>query len=245
MKKNIPPPDMRLVKPKQTCERCDVERLCISAGIDVQHADKFNEIVKPGGPYDAGEAIYRRGDHFKSLYVIQCGVAKSETDTVDGRHQVTGFYFPGDLIGIDSVSVRTQPCDVIAVEKTWVCEIPFTQLEQLCIEVPGLQHEIFMRMAQRIYNDEYNCLIGRSESADARIHGFLTEKFQKLAGSKYISGNYLHLPMTKADLSSYLGIKPETFSRSMKRLQDKGYIINSAKHIEILDLEGMIKAAEK
>ncbi|HBH36357.1 MAG TPA: hypothetical protein DDW45_08430, partial [Gammaproteobacteria bacterium] len=83
------------------------------------------------------------------------------------------------------------------------------------------------------------------ESADARTLGFLTEQFQKLAGSKYISGNYLHLPMTKADLSSYLGIQPETFSRSMKRLQDKGYIINSVKHIEILNLEGMIKAAEK
>lgn len=245
MKKASFPHNMRLVKHKQTCEQCDVEQLCIKVGIDVQHADKFSEIVKPGGSYDAGEAIYRRGDHFKSLYVVQCGVAKSETETVDGRHHVTGFYFPGDLIGLDSVSVRTQPCNVIAVEKTWVCEIPFIQLEQLCIEAPSLQHEIFMRMGQRIYDDEYNCLMARGESADTRILGFLTEKFQKLAGSQYISVNYLHLPMSKADLSSYLGIQPETFSRSMKRLQDKGYIINSAKHIEILDLKSMIKAVEK
>jgi CRP/FNR family transcriptional regulator len=245
MKKTSFPQNMRLVKPKQTCEQCDVERLCISAGIDVQYANKFNEIVRPDGPYEAGEAIYRRGDHFKSLYVVQCGVAKSETDTVDGRHQVTGFYLPGDLIGIDSVSTGRQPCDVIAVGKTWVCEIPFTQLEQLCIEVPGLLHEVFMRMARRIHHDEYNSLVSRGEPADTRVLSFLAENFQKLAGSKYISGNYLHLPMSKADLSSYLGMKPETFSRSMKRLQDKGYIINSAKHIEIVNLEGMGIAAEK
>ena len=243
MKKNTQAA-MHLVKSKQTCENCDIESLCISAGIDEKYTNKLNEIVKLTGPFDAGELIYRRGDSFKSLYVIQNGVAKSQTDSVDGRQQVTGFYFPGDLIGIESISNNVQPCDVIAMERTWLCEVPFTKLEDLCSRFPGLQHELFMRMGKRIHYDEYNRIVNRSEPAEKRISGFLSETFQKLSGTKYVSGNCLQLPMTKADIASHLGIQPETLSRSLKKLQEQGDIINAPNHIEILDLDAMIKASE-
>lgn len=235
---------MRLVKSKQTCQNCDIESLCIAAGVDNQYTDKLNDIVKMTGPFDAGQLIYRRGDSFKSLYVIQNGVAKSQTDSMDGRQQVTGFYFPGDLIGIESIASKVQPCDVVAMERTWLCEVPFTDLESLCTRFPGLQHELFMRMGRRIHHDEYNRIVNRSEPAEKRISGFLSEMYQKLEGSKYVSGNCLQLPMTKADLASHLGIQPETLSRSLKKLQEQGHIVNAPNHIEILDLYAMIKAGE-
>ena len=99
-------------------------------------------------------------------------------------------------------------------------------------------------MGQRIYHDEYRCLAVRNEAADKRILGFLSELFYKLDGSNYISGNRLKLPMIKVDISSYLGLQPETFSRSMKRLQEKGYLINTPNHIEIMDFDRIIEAIE-
>ncbi|KAG1682890.1 Transcriptional activator protein FnrA [Nymphon striatum] len=201
----------RLVKSKQTCGYCDIQQLCISSGIDKENSEKLNEIVKPGGPFNVGELIYRRGEKFSSLYVIQCGLVKSETSNADGRKQVTGFYFPGDLV------------------------------EALSSDFPTLQHELFMRMGKKIYHDEYSCLVNRSESAEKRMLCFLTELFKKLEGSMFVSGNRLHLPMAKVDLASYLGLQPETLSRTLKQLQEKGYIINSPKEIEFLDLETMIK----
>lgn len=236
--------NIRLVQAKQDCEHCEIEHLCISVGISDKNAHKLNQIVKQGDSYDTGQNIYKRGDKFKSLYVIQKGIAKSEMSNIDGRQQVTGFYFPGDLVGIDSISKDELPCDLVAIEKTWLCEIPFDKLEKLCSADPGLQHELFMRMGQRIYHDEYRCLAVRTEAADKRILGFITELFYKLDGSKYISGNRLQLPMIKVDISSYLGLQPETFSRSMKRLQEKGYLINTPKHIEIMDFDRIIEAIE-
>jgi len=237
-------PDIRLVKSKQDCGHCDIQELCVSVGIEDQYTEKLNEIVKQSGAFDAGQIVYRRGDNFKSLYVIQSGIAKSETGNIDGRQQVTGFYFPGDLIGIESISTKKQPCDLIAVEKTRFCEIPFAELEKLCTELPELQHELFLRMGQRIHHDEFTCLVNRGETVERRILLFLTEIFQKLGNSKYVSANCLSLPMTKADISSYLGLQPETFSRSLKQLQKKGYIKSKLKHVEILDLEGMLQVVE-
>ena len=101
-----------------------------------------------------------------------------------------------------------------------------------------------MRMGQRIHHDEYHCLAVRNDAADKRILGFITELFQKLVGSDYITDNYLQLPMIKVDISSYLGLQPETFSRSMKRLQEQGYLINTTKHIEIMDFDRILEAIE-
>lgn len=235
---------MHLVKAKQSCKNCDIEPMCIAAGIDDDYTEKLNGIVKLSGPFDPGELIYRRGDRFKSLYVIQNGVAKAQTDSMEGRQQVMGFYFPGDLIGIESIATKVQPCDVVAMERTWLCEVPFAELEGLSLRFPGLQHELFMRMGKRIHHDEYNRIVNRSEPAEKRISGFLSETYQKLEGTKYVCGNNLQLPMTKADLASHLGIQPETLSRSLKKLQQQGRIINSPNHIEILDLEAMIEASQ-
>lgn len=232
--------DIHLVQCKQSCEHCDIEHLCISVGIGRKYAYKLNEIVKQSETYERGQVIYNRGDTFKSLYVVQNGVAKSETSNADGRQQVTGFYFSGDLIGIDSLTTKKYPSDLIAVEKMHLCEIPFKDLEELCTAFPRLQHELFLRMGQRIYHNEYHTLLGRGETAEKRILGFLVELFDKLETSKYISGSFIYLPMTKYEISSYLGLQPETFSRSMKQLENKGYIKNTLKYIEILNLNDII-----
>jgi CRP/FNR family transcriptional regulator len=233
--------NIHLVQSKQSCEHCDIEHLCISVGIGKQYAHKLNEIVKQSETYERGQIIYNRGSEFKSLYVIQNGVAKSETSNADGRQQVTGFYFPGDLIGTDSLTTNKYPCDLIAVEKTHLCEIPFADLEKLCLVFPELQHELFMRMGQRIYHNEYHSILGRGETAEKRILGFLVELLEKLKGSQYLSGNYIYLPMTKYEISSYLGLQPETFSRSIKQLQQKGYVNNTLKYIEILKFDNIIQ----
>ena len=235
---------IHLVQSKQACGHCDIEHLCISVGIGKKYAHKLNEIVKQSETYERGQIIYNRGDRFTSLYVLQKGVAKSETSNSNGRQQVTGFYFPGDLIGIDSLTTNKHPSDLVAIEKTQLCEIPFTDLEKLCTAFPKLQHELFMRMGQRIYHDEYHTLLGRAETAEKRILGFLVELFEKLEGSKYISDCFIYLPMTKYEISSYLGLQPETFSRSMKILEKKGYVKNTLKYIEILNFDSIAKVVK-
>lgn len=41
--------------------------------------------------------------------------------------------------------------------------------------------------------------------------------------------------MTKGDIASYLGLRPESLSRALSKLQREGSIRNSAKQIELLD----------
>ena len=40
--------------------------------------------------------------------------------------------------------------DAVALEETWVCELPFDQLETLCSFMPRLQRRILMLLGQKI-----------------------------------------------------------------------------------------------
>ena len=55
-----------------------------------------------------------------------CALAPFKTAGLmeDGRVQVTGFYLPGELLGIDAISTDRHPCSAEALETSEVCEIP-------------------------------------------------------------------------------------------------------------------------
>ena len=237
MKKKLA--SIQLVQSKQDCNHCDARKLCLALGIDEKDISRLNSIIKQKPLYEAGEYLYRRGDRFKSLYVVQRGAMKSQTSNYDGDLQVTGFYFPGDLIGIDSIAVAKHPCDVIAIKKSWVCELPYDQLEKLCTKFPVLQHELVKRLSHRIFKDEYDVGSNRNEIAEKRVLGFLIDLYLNPKSQEYIVGNKLVLPMTKSDLSSYLRLRAETLSRTLKKLQQSGYINNEQDYVEILDVAGM------
>ena len=48
----------------------------------------------------------------------------------DGREQVTNFFMAGEMIGLDGISSNVYSCDVVALEDTEVCVLPFDRVEQ-------------------------------------------------------------------------------------------------------------------
>lgn len=236
---------LHLIKSSKDCVQCDIYSLCIAVGLDPGCTGQLSDIVKTVGPFKSAEHVYRTGDKFQSLYIVQTGVLKSQTTTPQGRHLVTGFYFPGDLVGLDGISSKTYPCYVTALERSWLCEVEFEELENLCRDQIGVQHELFSRLSSRIYKNEHQHIVNRGESADKRLAEFLFEIYERLNNSNQKRNNFLHLPMTKADAASYLGLSAESVSRSLKRLEEKGIIRNSSKHIELLNLEAIKKYVSK
>lgn len=233
---------VRLIKSKQECAHCDIAELCIAVGMDEDRAEEMNNIVKTIGPIKRDTHVYRQGDLFNSLYAIQTGAVKSESVTREGRSHVTGFFFPGDLVGVDAFATGRYPSTITALESTWLCELPYTDLERLCSEFPGLQHEFIARLGNRIYKDEYDCLLNRGEPADKRVMSFLYSTHEKLNQATGNDSYRFNLPMTKLDAASYLGLTPESLSRSLKRLQNQGLIKNSPRSIELLNLTAIRKA---
>ncbi len=231
----IPSSNLRLVKSRTSCSKCNAEKLCLVVGMDQKCVDSFNGIVRERGSFKPGEAIYRRGSSFKNLYVIQSGSAKTETETRDGRLHVTGFYLEGELMGMDSIGQKNHSSSAIALEECWVCEIPYSDLLDLCGSAPELQAKLFSRMGSRIHADEFEWNMVRNESADRRVLFFLHDLHQR---QQLVSGeksDHVFLMMSKQDIAGFLGLSPESLSRSLKRLEESGAIENHRKSIVLVD----------
>jgi CRP/FNR family transcriptional regulator len=65
---------------------------------------------------EAGGHVYRAGQSFNAIYLVNVGCFKTCELSADGREQVTGFRMRGDLVGVESIGLANYACDVIALE---------------------------------------------------------------------------------------------------------------------------------
>src|SRR4051812_26439425 len=58
----------------------------------------------------AGDVVYRAGERFAHLYVLNAGFFKMTNLSADGREQVVSLKFRGDWLGFDGISGGVYSC---------------------------------------------------------------------------------------------------------------------------------------
>jgi len=227
---------LRLIRRKQKCNLCDTQLLCQETWRDRVVMRDVSTLIQSKGPYETGERIYKIQDQFKSLFIIKSGVVKLEKVDNDGNSHISGFYFPGDVIGLESIGDEQYNYNAIALEKTWVCEIPLDRLESLGQSIIAVQQTIITLLGKRVHQADDMLTRGRYLSSEQRLLVFFEMLCKRYFIQTIDSKKKLHLPMSKVDIASYLGMRPESVSRALRNLQNQGVIQNHLKTIEIKDL---------
>ena len=154
--------------------------------------------------------------------------------TADGREQVSGFYLPGEIVGMDAINQNTHASSALALETAAVCEIPFSSLETLSTTMPHLQRHFFQLMSREITADQQLITLLSKSSADARIAALLLSISMRNA-QRHLSSTRFRLSMSRVDIGNYLGLTVETVSRVFTRLQKTGVLKVDNREITILD----------
>ncbi len=227
---------------KAACTNCSLRELCLPLGLGENDIAELDNLIRRRRMLKKGEALYRIGDPLKSLYAIRHGSLKTTGLMEDGRAQVAGFYLPGELLGIDAINTDRHPCSAEALETSEVCEIPYSDLEQLAQSVPGLQHQLFRVMSREIVRDEEMLMMLGRMTAEERLASCLlsfSRRLQRLGSS----GTEIKLTMSRQDLGDYLGLALETVSRVFSRFDEEGIINVQGRHVHLRDLERLRAAA--
>jgi CRP/FNR family transcriptional regulator, anaerobic regulatory protein len=219
-----------------SCSDCSLKGLCLPIAMDVQDIDRLNSIIQRNRPVQGGDHLYRSGDKFTSIYAVRSGSIKTYLVSDDGVEQVTGFYLPGEVLGFDGIGSDLHGCNVVALETSSVCEIPFNRLEVLSRQVPVLQRHFFQLMSRQIETDHQMMLTLSKKNADGRIATLLLS-LSKRYSRRNLSPNAMHLPMSRMDIGNFLGLTIETVSRTFSRLQKEGVINVDGREILINDHE--------
>ena len=196
--------------------------------------NRLDDIVAARRTLVRGDALFRVGDVFSSLYAVRTGFFKTCVSSEDGRDQVTGFQMAGELIGLDGIGTDHHTCDAVALEDSQVCVIPYHQLEYLSRELSDLQHHFHRIMSREIVRDHGVMLLLGSMRAEERLAAFLLNLTQRLR-MRGFSASSLVLRMTREEIGSYLGLKLETVSRAFSRFQEDGILSVKQRQIEVLD----------
>ncbi len=221
---------------RHACWDCSLGQLCLPVSLSPDDVEQVDDIVRRRRPMARGDHLYRAGDPFKSIYAVRAGALKTSTVSVDGVEQITGFHLPGELVGFDAINRGTHPCSAVALETTSVCEIPFEDLETLAARIPGLQRQLLRIMSKEIFQDQEMLHAVAKRTAEERLAIALLSYSDRYA-RRGLSAKRFRLPMSRSDLSNYLGLAPETMSRLFRRFQDQGLISSSGKEVVIEDVD--------
>lgn len=216
------------------CRDCRLNSICLPFTLETSDIDQLDRIIQRGRPLQKGGHLYRQGDDFASVYAVRSGALKAYRMTDDGREQVTGFYFPGEIVGMDGISQSRHASSALALETSAVCEIPFSSLEKLSTSMPQLQRHFFQLMSREITEDQQLITLLSKSSADARIAALLLSISMRNA-RRHLSSTRFRLSMSRVDIGNYLGLTVETVSRVFTRLQKTGVLQVNNREITILD----------
>jgi len=223
---------------KVACSSCNLRELCLPVGISDDQMERLDSIVATRRSVPRGDALFRVGEAFTSLYAVRTGFFKTCVGSEDGRDQVTGFQMAGELLGLDGIGADRHTCDAVALEDSQVCVIPYHQLEDLSRELSDLQRHFHKIMSREIVRDHGVMLLLGSMRAEERLAAFLLNLTQRLRARGF-SASSLVLRMTREEIGSYLGLKLETVSRAFSKFQDEGVLEVKQRHIRVLNPEAL------
>ena len=224
--------------PQINCSSCRLNTLCLPISLELKEINKLDEIVQRGRPIQKGDRVYHAGDKFRAVYAVRSGAIKTISNTQDGQEQITGFYLPGEIIGMDGLATNSHSNTAIALETSAVCEIPFARLEELSAQIPSLQRRFFQLMSKEITNDQQLITLLSKNNADQRIASLLLS-ISARNHSRGLSAEEFYLPMSRSDIGNYLGLTIETVSRVVGRLHKTHIIHLDKKHVNIIDMAAL------
>jgi len=216
---------------RRACQFCSLRELCWPMGLDPLDLDRLQSMVRHAGPLKPGSYLFRVGDQFTAIYAVRTGCIKSYSIDATGHELVHGFHLRGELLGFDAIYPDRHQCNALILESSSVCVIPYMDISRLSVEFHSLQGQVLQLMSREFSKQ---LMYAEGTGATQRIVRFLLDMHSRLHQPG--TGDFeFTLPMSRENISSYLGITAETLSRLLANLQRKGLIDVDRRHIRLMD----------
>ncbi len=216
---------------------------------DGQHTHRIADMLKLLGDVlqpqkrivRAGDVLYRAGERFECLHVLNSGMIKVVKLTADGREQVVALKFRGDWLGLDGIARGTYGCDGIAMDTGEVWSFRYNGLLESCGRHPTLLTALHGAMSLEIARERESLMSVCTLPADARVADFLRFIAESLA-TRGLRNDQITLRMTRAEIGNYLGLTLESVSRALSRLAREkliAFVEKGRRDVRIPDLQAL------
>ena len=177
--------------------------------------------------FDTGEAMFWEGDPAKDVFDLVSGVLRIYRILSDGRRVITGFVYPGDLVG---VSLRDRYLYTAeAVTPVRVRRFARKRFDEEVSRFPELRPLVFARLCDEMAAAQDQMVLLARKTAEERVCSFLLRIVRRLdAHDDPVP--VIDLPMTRLDIADYLGLTIETVSRTMTKIARAKIVAAEGRH---------------
>lgn len=164
--------------------------------------------------------LFNAGDEADRLFIIHSGKVKLYAIDEAGREHLYDVLEAGDYIGETSLFLNEKQTQFAeTLEDSSICVIDKAAFMDLLERYPTISIRILQEFAKRLEKSQHQSETIANDSADVRLLRYLSAISER-DGSYYLARPTL----AKKDIASHLGMSAETMSRSLKRLEEEGYI---------------------
>jgi CRP/FNR family transcriptional regulator len=183
------------------------------------------------------EAVFREGDRADGFFIVGSGKVKVFKLSGEGKEQILHVLEAGQTFA-EAVIFEggVYPAHAEALTDADLLFLPKRPFVDLLERTPGVAVRMLASLSRWLkrMTDLAESLSLRD--VETRLVFYLSEEL-KARGIPPKDGAELDLPIGKNVLASRLGTVPETFSRTLKKLQDDGLIEVRGKRIRIVSAE--------
>lgn len=222
------------------CTQCGSRIVGICATLDAAGLDDFaGETTRTRVAPNA--SLFRDGDDAAMVVLLMRGMAKVSRLTADGRQQVLGFRFAGDILGFTESRAYTYDAEMLTVGE--VCRVTRPKFEAMLTRFPAVQRRLLALCSRELaLAQDQLVTIGRRQ-AEQRVAAFLLS-LRDAARRRGAPAELLDMPMTRAEIGDLLGLALETVSRSFSALRRRRLVQEpEPRRIELLDVPALARLA--
>lgn len=176
-----------------------------------------------------GIVIHHQGSGTKGLHLLSKGSVKVSRVNSHGKEVILDILHPGQIFGETGLFMESSNSDLITTNE----DVEFFYLnkedfQQILKEHPEIYQKVLNSIVQ--WMDKLNSIIENinTPSAKERVTGYI----KRLVTDQ--SSPLIHLNGKKHEVALMLGLRPETFSRTLRELEDLGAIKMNHKQIQVL-----------
>ena len=216
------------------CAACCTQRLCLAADCNADDVTELEKLIDHWHPMRKERYIVREGDPFHGVFLVRSGSVKTCQTLVNGEEQITGFHFPGEIFGLEGFSGKTHSNAAITMETTSLCKLPLKRLVSHGQEVFTVESRFLLLLSELLNRKDDRSSMLSKHKAHERLAVFLLDlsaRFER----RHLSSCCFYLPMSRTDVSRYLGLSLESVSRAFTSLEKNQVIKPNGRIIEITD----------
>jgi CRP/FNR family transcriptional regulator len=184
--------------------------------------------------------LYTEGESADCVFLVSRGVMKAYRDLRGGKQRVVAFLFPSDVMGLAEGGRYVNNAQALT-PATLYC-IPLEALKESFRRDYALQFHFLCKVTHELRQSQRQAIGISRRDASGKFATFIEMLQHNAALREGPREGPIWLPMTRADIASYLGLTQETLSRAAARLSRHGIVrFPDRRHVQITDI-GRLKA---